>query len=690
MTDMVDYEVSGGVARLTMNNPPLNALGHGLRAALAEALERAEADESVKAIVLLAGGRSWPVGADIREFGQPPMLPHLPGLCSRFIAATKPVIAALHGSALGGGLELALVAAVRVADKATSLGLPEVTLGILPGAGGTQRLPRLIGAGPALQMMLSGAPVTAAAALAMGLIDKIAPGPVAEAAMAIAEAHVTGRVPLPVASRRKQPGVADAAAFLAEVAKVRAEARPAHDHARPRIIDCVEAALLLPPDEGLVFERAAFEDLVAMPEARALRYAFLAERRGAKSVPALAGKPKVPGKIGIVGAGAVGVALTGLLLEKGAAVTLVARAPEKAKAAAARIARALDGAEAKGIISADKRRADWQRLQCVASMDTLSGADLVIDCVREDLATKSQALEVLGALRPDLPILSLTCALDPTALAAATGRPDRHGSLWLSEPLSRVVMMELAADDSAMPAHEAAQGLAKLLGWRLLRQGPVAGFLGQRLWTTRRDVADRCLSIGAAPHEVDRALRSFGMPFGPFELADLYGAEHPLLGHPVRRAGVLRSDVGATVADWLAALGRTGRRGGRGYYLYADQGQPKADRELEAKLDTLRPRATVPPAMIERRLVAAMANDGAWALVEGRARQPSDIDLVAMAQGFPRWKGGPMQAADEAGLLLLRNDLVKWASYGDAFWAPAPIWDDLIREGRHFRDLNRD
>jgi len=690
MTDMVDYDVSDGIARLTMNNPPLNALGQGLRLALAEALERAEADDAVKAIVLLAGGRSWPVGADIREFGKPPMLPHLPGLCSLFQAATKPVIAALHGSALGGGLELALVAAVRVADKATSLGLPEVTLGILPGAGGTQRLPRLIGAGPALQMILSGAPVTADAALALGLIDKIAPGPVADAAMAIAEAHVAGRVPLPVASRRKLPGVADTAAYLADVAKARAEARPVHDHAGGRIIDCVEAALLLPPDEGLVFERSAFEDLVATPEARALRYAFLAERRGAKSLPALAGKPRVPGRIGIVGAGAMGVALTGLLLEKGAEVTLVARAPEKAKAAAARIARALDGAEAKGIISPDKRRADWQRLHCGAALDAVAGADLAIDCVSEDLAAKSVVLETLGALNPTLPILSLTCALDPLTLAAATGRSERHGSLWLSEPLRRVSMVELAADDSATAVHEAAQGLGKLLGWRLLRQGPVAGFLGQRLWTTRRDVADRCLSLGAAPHEVDRALRAFGMPFGPFELADLYGMGHHLLVHPVRRAGVLRSDVGKALADWLEAEGRAGRRSGRGYYHYGEQGQPKADRDLETKLDTLRPRAPVPAAMLERRLVAAMTNDGAWALVEGRARQPSDIDLVTMAQGFPRWKGGPMQAADEAGLLLMRNDLVKWASYGDAFWTPAPLWDDLIREGRHFRDLNRD
>jgi len=431
MTDMVDYEVSGGIARLTMNNPPLNALGHGLRSALAEALDRAEADIGVKAIVLMAGGRSWPVGADIREFGKPPMLPHLPGLCARFFAATKPVIAALHGSALGGGLELALVAAVRVADKATSLGLPEVTLGILPGAGGTQRLPRLIGAGSALQMILSGAPVTADAALALGLIDKIAPGPVADAAMAIAEAHVAGRVLLPVVSRRKQPGAADAAAFLADVAKARAEARPAHDHAGGRIIDCVEAALLLPPDEGLVFERAAFEDLVSTPEARALRYAFLAERRGAKSLPALARKPQVPGRIGIVGAGAVGLALTGLLLEKGAAVTLVARAPEKAKAAAARIARALDGAEAKGVITADKRRTDWQRLQCAAALDAVAGADLVIDCVSEDLAVKSLMLEALGAQNPNLPILSLTCALDPLALAAATAGSGFGGSSFL-------------------------------------------------------------------------------------------------------------------------------------------------------------------------------------------------------------------------------------------------------------------
>lgn len=696
MTDPVGYEAADGVAVITMDNPPLNALGHGLRQGVAMGLERALADPEVRVVILRAAGRSWPVGADIREFGKPPQSPTLPELCNLLAGAAKPVIAALHGSALGGGLELALVCALRVAAKGTQLGLPEVTLGILPGAGGTQRLPRLIGAEAALGLMLDGAPVSAERARELGLVDRVADGDVDAAVRAIARAHADGRLTLPVAARRRMTGTADPAAYLNTIAEARSRRREAYDFASVRIIDCAEAALLLPPSQGLIFERTAFQDLVDTSVARALRHAFFAERGAARSLPAAARKGgAVLNRIALVGGGPLGAGIASAALTAGLEVTMVGRDPPGLAAALSRVAKLQDGAQARGTIDADRRKADWERLRAAVGIASVADADLVIEAVPDDAVQKAEVLRTINAVLPEgRAILSVTCRLSPGQLAEAARRPDGHATLWLAEPVSRTVQAEIAGSDTALAAFQAAQTLAGRLGWRLLRQGAGAaagqGFHGRRFWSAFQDCADRCLSAGALPDEVDRAMRAWGLPQGPFERADIYGLDHVLYAQSERRPGALADPLAETLRIWLRAERRLGRAVGRGYFIYGADGAgvAKSDAALAEQLAHLRARRGLGGGAIPLRIIAGLANDGAWALAEGRVRQPADIDLVAMAQRFPRWRGGVMQAADEIGILRLRNLLTTLASAGDGFWQPAPLWDELIRNGRRFGDLN--
>lgn len=690
MTDKVRYDVAGGVATIFMDNPPLNALGAELRAGLAEAFARAEADAAVSAIILTAVGKSWPVGADIREFGKPPQQPVLPDLCNQIAAIGKPVIAAIHGSALGGGLELALVCAVRIAHAKAQFGFPEVLLGILPGAGGTQRLAPLIGAEAALRMMISGNSMPADSAARLGLVDHLADGEPLALATEMARAHADGRHMLSTAASRHGAHRRDPAGWLHAVDAERAKARPVHDLAPSRIIDCVEAALLLPPEQGLTFERAAFEDLIVTPQARALRHVFLSERSAAKTL--IAGDRMDLQHVAILGGGWIGAGLAYELLAHGVTVTLIETDRPALANALARVARQQEAAVAKGSLTETQRQADWARLTPAMSPDAAVSADLVIEAVTESLMAKTAALTALSAARKGRgPVLSVTCGLDPQALAAAFGAQGELMSLFVSDPVRRVTLAELAAPDVVAPAVAgAAQALARLLGWRLIRHGPKPGFLAMRMLTSLFDLADRCVTSGASPFEVDRALRAYGLTNGPYSMKDIYGPDHALLRHADRRREVTADPVGQAAAIWLIAEGRRGRRTGAGYHLYpAGARAGAADPALGRVLDGMRTPATLEAAHIQARLVAGLGNEGAWAIDEGRAHQPSDIDLVAMAQGFPRWRGGPMQAADEAGLLTVRNQLHDWAAGGDPYWQPAPLWDELIRNGQRFGDLNR-
>ncbi len=671
MDQHVTYEVTGGVALICLKKPPLNILDQPLRAALAAAIARAASDADVGAVCLAATGKSWSLGGDIGAFDFPPQAPVLADLCQRIASLDRPVIAALHGLVLGGGLELALAAAVRVAGRDAELGLPEVKLGLCPGAGGTQRLPRLIGAPAALEMMLTGAPVSAERALVLQLVDRVVPGDPVRAALDLARAHVAGRRPLPPAGARLLTGAADPDAYLAAVTAARGQGRPRHDLAAPRIIDLVEAALLLPPDAGYQAERDAFQDLARTAQSRALRHLFRADRR-ARAPFAGVGAAALD-RVAVAGQGPVAAGLAGALAAAGVAVTLVSPDSASLSRGLARLARGQQAAVDRGALSETAQADAWARV--TPALDWPGASDLILDTLPDD-----------PSLRPAGPMPGAPCL----QILPARPRSDQGGALWLVEPVEQVTHAELMAPPGA-PAVPLALALAARLGWRLLSRLPGAGFLQPLCVTALLDAADRLLTLGATPHAVDQAARAVGWALGPFELRDLYGADHALCRMAVRRDDVAPDPIGAALARALEGEGRTGRKAGAGYHLYPDRGgSAVADPAMEVRLGALRGTGRGTPAAMGRMLAAALANAGAWAIEAGELADPSDLDLMAVERGFPRWRGGPMHWADESGLLLLRDDLRNWSEKtGDNFWAPAPIWGELIKNGRRFGDLNR-
>lgn len=698
MTEQVRTAINEGIATITLDNPPVNALGAALRGAFMAAFEAAMADPSVRVVILAAAGRTWPAGADIGEFGRPPVAPQLPELCAAVARSAKPVIAALHGTVLGGGLELALAAGVRLAEPGTTLGLPEVSLGILPGAGGTQRLPRLIGAKPALGLMLSGLPIAAERALDLGLIDAVSEGGAATAAEGLARAYLAGTAELPTAAERAGGRAPDAEGWLSAVAAARAGLGNPRLPAPGRIIDCVEAALLLPEDEGFVFEGAAFAELVATPEAAALRHAFLAERRAMRQNDPGRVAAREIHRAGVVGGGPLGAGIAVALLGAGLSVTLVERDQTALAAGLARVATLHERAVEKGRLTPEAREAEWARISGATDFGALATADLIVEAVPEDEALKTQVFADLGRVAKRKAVLATaTSHVDLNRLAAASSRPEDVIGLHVLGPVQGTKLLEVVVGAGTAPEVTATGfALAKRLGKIAVRSGVCDGFIGNRVLNAWRTAMDFLLEDGATPCEIDRAMREFGFPLGPYQGLDIAGLD---LGWARRKRLSLRRDPArryVAIGDRLCEAGRFGQKAGKGYYLYPEGGgKGVEDPEVLALIAAERQAKglvarKVGAEEIRRRALAAMANEGARLLDEGIARCPSDIDVVMLAGGgFPRWRGGPMMAADQAGLLVIRNDLRDFAREEDAFWRPAVIWDELIKNGLAFADLNR-
>ncbi|MCB2135452.1 MAG: enoyl-CoA hydratase/isomerase family protein [Rhodobacteraceae bacterium] len=697
MPEPVSLRIAGAVAVITIDNPPVNALAAAVRAGLRDALARAGADQSIRVIVLAAAGRTWPAGADIREFGQPPADPDLPTLCTTLAGSAKPVIAALHGTALGGGLELALAAGCRIAAPGTRLGLPEVSLGILPGAGGTQRLPRLIGAKAALGLMLSGLPIAAERGQEMGLVDLVTPDTdVTGAAEALAHAVADGTAVLPGGARPNR-ALADPAAFLAAVEEARAGLPPPHQRlpAPGRIIDCVEAAILLPEAEGHVYERAAFEDLLATPQSAGLRHAFFAERRAARPRE-LAGVPPRPvERIGIVGSGTTGTTLATALIGAGHRVTIIDGDDAALSVGLNRVAERLTQAVTAGTLTAGDSDRDWARLEGGTDLTLLSACDLVVIAAGAGQQEKATILAGLDPVLRASTVLAVAvdalghgggAAVALDAAADAAGRPDDVMALHLLAPAERGKLIEVATATRTAPAALATLlGVLGRIGRRVVRQRAAGGLISHRMIGALAMAMDRMVEAGATPYEVDRALTGFGFAQGLYRLTDRLGLDAPCWPE----ASAFRQR--------LRAAGRHGMAAGRGVYRYEeDERQGNEDTDILALLSGLRSELGIVAERplqrdIRRRAVAALANEGARLLDEGTAFGPGDIDVVMMTGfGYPRWRGGPMQTADQAGLLQVLNDLRDLARDGDPFWQPSPIWQDLIKNGRAFADLDRD
>ncbi|MCV2870194.1 enoyl-CoA hydratase-related protein [Defluviimonas sp. WL0002] len=691
MAELVRAVNSDGIALLRIVNPPLNLLSQPVRVALLAALEAAEADPSVEAIVLAAEGPNWSAGEDIKELDLPATRPSLSDVCDAVAASLKPVAAAMRGSVSGGGLELALAAGTRVASADARFGFPWVALGMAPGAGGTQRAPRLIGARAALELMLGGQMMSAQGARAAGLIDAVSDDAVS-AAKDIARA-MAGGAPPPV-----RPATADGVdrpgAYLAAVAEARAALRDTQTEAPARIMECIEAAALLPEAEGYEFERVAYEELRASPEAAALRHLHQAERRLLRN-PDLGAIEIAPRRtVALAGETLVVADLARDLLHRGWRVTLFDPATEILTRTIGLVAARFEHDEAQGRMSAAARQEAWARFDGATEFRDLQGVDVVCDL--SDLAGREAEARMaeFGRVAAEGAILA-TSATGPNLdkAIAVSRRPAAVVGLRPAGPETSRLFEIAASRITDREILAAVLGLLVQSGRSAVRTGLGSGSLGEHLFGALRFAADTLLEEGASPYQVDAVMVAQGWHAGPYAALDRQGLISDLEWRARLEAEEVRPLGNAGIGLALLELGRGGVATGAGYYRHeARDGEPVQDPDVLRILAEHRggPGRTISAQEIRTRLGAALANEGARLIEEGLARRPSDIDIVAiLGMGAPRTTGGPMHAAERAGLLTVRNVLRKLAQGRDErFWRPAAIWDEMIRSGRRFADLN--
>ncbi|MBY0410783.1 MAG: enoyl-CoA hydratase/isomerase family protein [Burkholderiaceae bacterium] len=689
---------TGALLVVTVNNPPVNALGVAVRQGLAAAMAQAEVDSAVAAVLLVGAGKAFIAGADIREFGKPAMPPSLPEVCLAIENCSKPVIAVLHGAALGGGLEVAMSAHYRIALPAAKLGLPEVSLGLLPGAGGTQRAPRLMGAQAAAELMLSGKHLSAKAALQAGLVDQLSEGEDAFAAgLAYANALLAQNAPV---RRTRDVAMADPAAALAALEVLKADtAKKTRGLFSPlKIIECVQGAVQLPFDEGMALERALFLQCLDSPQRAGLIHAFFAEREVVKVPEAKAAAPRAVATIGIIGGGTMGAGIAVSALDAGYPVTMVERDAESIARGRANVEKVYTGLVAKGRMSEDAKAAVMARYTGSTSYDDLAHVDLVIEAVFEDLEVKKAVFKELDRVCKSGAVLATnTSYLDIDAIADATRRPQDVIGLHFFSPANIMKLLEIVVPakvsaDVVSTAFELAKKLKKVP----VRAGVCDGFIGNRILAVYKQAADALMEDGASPYQIDDAVRGFGFAMGPFQVTDLAGGD---IGWATRKRRAATRNPAARyveIADRICERGWFGQKTQRGFYLYPEGARAgQQDPEVLAIVDAERAKKGITARSftaeeIMRRYMAAMANEGANVVNEGIALRPLDVDVTFFSgYGFPRFRGGPMQWADTYGLPQLLADIEAFAKEDALFWQPSPLLVQLVQEGRNFDSLNR-
>ncbi len=697
-SSVVTTALQGDVLVVTIDNPPVNALGAAVRQGLLAAMQQAEADAAVAAVLLVGAGKAFIAGADIREFGKPPVAPILPEVCRAIENLNKPVVAVLHGAALGGGLEVALSAHYRLALPAATLGLPEVNLGLLPGSGGTQRAPRLMGVQAATTLMLSGQPLKAQAALQAGLVDKLVEGtdPLA-AGLAYVRELLAANAPV---RRTRALAIAEPQAALAWLDEQKAEtAKKSRVLFSPlKIIECVQAALQMPFDEGMARERALFMECLDSPQRAGLIHAFFAEREVVKVPEAQAAQPRPVASIAVIGGGTMGAGIAVAALDAGLPVTMIERDAESIARGRANVEKVYNALVAKGRMTEAAQAAVMARYTGSTDYADIAQVDLVIEAVFEDIEVKKAVFRELDRVcKPGAVLATNTSYLDIDAIAAATGRPQDVIGLHFFSPANIMKLLEIVvpaqvAPDVVATAFELARKLKKVP----VRAGVCDGFIGNRILAVYKQAADCLLEDGASPYEIDAAVRGFGFAMGPFQVTDLAGGD---IGWATRKRRAATRDPRARyveIADRICERSWFGQKTGRGFYLYpegARVGQP--DPEVLAIVDAERAKKGVMPRSftadeIMRRYMAAMVNEGANVVHEGIALRPLDVDVTFVAgYGFPRHRGGPMKWADMTGLDKVLADIEAFAKEDPLFWKPSPLLVQLVREGRNFDSLNQ-
>jgi 3-hydroxyacyl-CoA dehydrogenase len=687
---VVRTELRGSIALVLIDNPPVNASSQAVRQGVMSAIEAVDADPTVEAIVIACEGRTFVAGADIREFGKPPLAPALPEVLAIVEASKKPVVAAVHGTALGGGFELALACHARVLDAGARVGLPEVKLGLIPGAGGTQRLPRLIGLRDAIDLASSGRQVGASEALALGIADEIADGDLREAAIAVARAAV-GR-PIRRLSAIPTPAF-DRAEIDAALAAVEKKSR---GQASPSVAArTVLLAAELPFAEGMTRERAAFVDMLRSDQSKAMRYVFTAEREAPRA-PQLEGvAPRKVEAVGVIGAGTMGAGISVAFADAGFRVVVVETSEAAVQAGRQRIAAPWDRQFKSGRLEADERLARSARVAVSADFSTLAHCDLIVEAAFEDMAVKKDIFTRLGATaKPGAILATNTSYLDVGVIGAASGRPGDVIGLHFFSPANVMRLVEVVeAPASDKDAVATGVAVARRLGKIAVVCGVCDGFIGNRILAHWRPIVDMMVEDGATPQGVDAALEQFGFAMGPYAVGDLAGLDigwarrkrlAPTLDSNMRYAG--------TIADELCELGRFGQKTGAGWYRYAE-GKKSLDPTVTELINKVRARKGRPhrefsDETIQRLVRAAIVNEGAKVLSDGVARRALDIDVVLInGYSYPAWRGGPMFEADALGLSKILADVEETHAFAGSAYEPAPLLRDLARDGRRFADL---
>ncbi len=692
ITPSIDLDRRGRIAVLTINNPPVNALSQHVRQGLRDGVTQAIADAAVGAIVITCAGRTFIAGADITEFGKPPREPGLHEVLDLIESSPKPVVAAVHGTALGGGLEVTLACHYRVGVRTARFGLPEVKLGLLPGAGGTQRLPRVVGVEKALQMIVSGEPIGADAALNHGLIDAIVDGDLTAAGVAFAEKILGERRPL-----KKIRDLEDALAAARGKPEVFADfrksvARQTRGFRAPEsCVKAVEAAVNLPFDAGLKRERELFLELMASPESKAQRYFFFAEREAAKipDVP-----PDTPAKeiktAAVVGAGTMGGGIAMTFANVGIPVTVVEIAREPLERGLAVVRKNYEATASKGRLTAadvDKRMG---LIRPTSDFGAIADADIVIEAVFEEMAVKKDVFAKLDKIcKADAVLATNTSTLDVNEIAGATARPESVIGMHFFSPANVMKLLEVVRGaKTSKPVIATAMSVGRRIGKVPVLVGVCYGFVGNRMLHQRGKQAERLILEGALPQQVDKVLYDFGFPMGPFAMGDLAGLD---VGWRIRKGRGER----ALIADRLCELGRFGQKTGAGYYRYEGGDRtpiPDPDVEkiiLEVSREQSVQRRPISDQEILERLLYPMVNEGAKILEEKLAIRASDIDVIwVYGYGWPVYRGGPMFWADQVGLKAIKTRMLEMQHRHGDVWQPAALLSRLADAGKAFLDAS--
>lgn len=692
MSETVSFTTHGPVAEALIDNPPVNATSASVRQGLAEAIRRAEGDPAIKALVIRCAGKTFIAGADIKEFDKPMVPPLLPEVIAMMDAATKPIVAAVHGTVLGGGFEVALAAHYRIAAPGTKFGFPEVKLGIVPGAGGTQRTPRLAGLATAITLLTEGNPIGADKALATNLIDAIDQnGDLGAAAIAFAQQLVAegkgprsaGALPMPA----DDPALfEDARKTVAR--KLRGQTAPA------RILEAIRLGYEMDFDAGLARELAICRETIAAPQSKALRHMFVAERVVAR-VPDLPADAQVRpvARAGVIGLGAMGRGITMAIATAGIPVIAVGLDQQHSDAAQKAITKMWSSSVAKGSLSQEAMDKRLALITFTTSPADLAAADLVIEAVTEDMAVKEAVFAELGrATKPGTILASNTSYLDIDRLAAASGRAEDVCGMHFFNPAHVMRLLENVRTAQTAPDVIATiMDFGKRIGKLSILSGKCDGFIVNRMLAKRSREGFFLLEEGASPSAVDRVVQGFGFPMGPFALGDLAGLDIQAAARGARRASMSERELRADFVEQMVARGRLGQKTGAGWYRYDENRKASPDVETDALIAdhaarhglTLR---DIGDDEIRERLLYAMVNEGAKILGEGIAPRPHEID-VAMVNGlgFPSYTGGPMFWADQIGLDKVLATIERFRSeHGDAYWSPAPLLVERAAQGKGF------